>query len=101
MGNSQHRKYAYRGLPDPSPYLTEGGYETRVYVQQPAAQFPGPSRPRQKPAYISGSGARGPASRENQGELMKRGISELNENMRFEQSSCKMRTDWTKVEIDE
>jgi hypothetical protein len=66
MGNLQHRKYAIRGLPDPSPYLTEGSYETRVFVQQPVAQLPDLGRPRQKPAYISSSGARGPAYRENQ-----------------------------------
>jgi len=61
MGNLKHRKYAIRGLPDPSPYLTEGGYETRLYVQQTAAQLPDLGTPRQKPAYISSSGARGPA----------------------------------------
>jgi hypothetical protein len=31
---------------------------------------------------------------------MKRSILELNEKMRFAQSSYKMITDWTKVEID-
>jgi len=61
MGNLQHRKYVIRGLFGPSPYPTEDSYETRVIVQQPVAQLPDLGRPRQKPAYISGPGARGPA----------------------------------------
>jgi hypothetical protein len=49
-----------------SPYPTEDSYETRVFVQQPAAQLPDLGTPRQKPEYISSSGARGPVYRENQ-----------------------------------
>jgi hypothetical protein len=66
MGNLQHIKHAIRGLLGPSPYPTKDIYETRAIVQQPAAQLPDLGRPRQKPAYISSSGARGPAYRENQ-----------------------------------
>ena len=77
MGNLQCGKYAIRGLPDPSPYPTEVSYEIRVFVQQPVAQLPDLGTPRQKPAYISGSGARSPAKRENRAGNGRKTINNL------------------------